>query len=229
MIRALAVAEALLMVACGCDGGRTVPDGPSCAAVDEQSGEATYYDADGSGACSFDASADRMVAAINGTDYAGSAMCGACAEVEGPAGSAIVRIVDSCPGCEPGDLDLSREAFEQIAALSAGRVPITWRRVPCAVDGPVRYRIKDGSNPYWSAVQVRNHRHAIATVEARRPGGDWRTLPRQSYNYFVDSDGVGETIDVRVTDVEGFVVEDHGIPVVAETEVAGAAQLEACE
>jgi expansin (peptidoglycan-binding protein) len=43
----------------------------------------------------------------------------------------VVRIVDLCPGCGLGDLDLSMTAFAKIAPLSRGRVPITWHFVPC--------------------------------------------------------------------------------------------------
>ncbi len=51
--------------------------------------------------------------------------------VTGPKGMVKVRIVDLCPGCAFGGLDLSEQAFGAIAALSAGRVKITWYVVPC--------------------------------------------------------------------------------------------------
>ncbi|MBS2014794.1 MAG: hypothetical protein JST00_18035 [Deltaproteobacteria bacterium] len=103
------------------------------AAVDagpEESGEATYYDADGTGACGFPKSSDFMVAAMNGAQYSKS-ICGKCVEVTGPLGKVTVRVVDLCPGCKRGDLDLSQTAFQKIAKLSAGRVPITWHYVAC--------------------------------------------------------------------------------------------------
>lgn len=197
----------------------------------EHAGEGTYYAADGTGNCSFDASPDDlMVAAMNEADYDGAALCGACVAVDGPDGSVTVRIVDRCPGCAPGDVDLSPQAFEQIAPLSAGRVPITWRLVPCDVDGPLRYRFKDGSNPFWTAIQVRNHRHAIATLEARGPGGGWREVAREPYNYFVAADGLGDgPYDLRITDVHGLVVEEAGVPPGDDVEVAGTTQLPTCE
>jgi len=118
----------------------------------QRTGDGTFYDADGSGNCSFDPSPDDlMVAAMNQTDYAGSAACGACAAIDGPDGSVVVRIVDRCPECSPGDIDLSADAFARIAAPVAGRVAIRWRYVACAVVGPVRYRFKEGSNPFWTA------------------------------------------------------------------------------
>jgi expansin (peptidoglycan-binding protein) len=94
-------------------------------------GQATYYDADGTGACGFKATPNDLdVAALNGSQYKKS-WCGQCALVTGPKGMVKVRIVDLCPGCAFGGLDLSRQAFEAIASLSAGRVKITWHVVPC--------------------------------------------------------------------------------------------------
>jgi len=224
----------VLLAGCGCGGGGGGgggDDAAPCAADHDHTGDGTYYDATGAGACSFDPSPDDlMVAAANPTDFAGSAACGACAAIDGPNGSVTVRIVDLCPGCAAGDLDLSREAFARIAALAAGRVTITWRFGPCQVSGPLRYHFKDGSNPYWTALQVRNHRHAIAGLEARPAGGQWQAVPRESYNYFVAAGGLGPgPIGVRVTDVHGHQVEDDAIPPGDDTEVAGAAQLPACE
>jgi expansin (peptidoglycan-binding protein) len=219
----------------GGDGG----DGPGrpdaavsvCGDEPERSGDGTYYDADGSGNCMFDPSpGDLMVAAMNETDYQNSAACGACADVEGPAGSILVRIVDRCPECAPGDLDLAREAFAMIAAIEAGRVAIRWRYVECPVDGAMAFRFKEGSNPYWTAIQVRNHRQRIAELEARPPGGEYQAVAREPYNYFVAPAGLGEgPYDLRLTDVYGQVVEEAAVApgdgVVAE----GTAQMPACE
>jgi expansin len=105
------------------DGG-TGPLGP------EESGEATYYDANGSGACGFKPSTDFMVAAMNDEQYL-KADCGKCVAVTGPKGTVVVRIVDKCPGCDRGDLDLSKTAFSKIANLSDGRIKITWHFAAC--------------------------------------------------------------------------------------------------
>ena len=107
---------------------------PADAAIDAGptfTGEATYYAADGTGACGFAASpSDLMVTAINKSQYAKS-LCGRCVSVTGPKGTVKVRIVDLCPGCAFGGLDLGAQAFAKISPLSAGRVKITWSFVPC--------------------------------------------------------------------------------------------------
>jgi expansin (peptidoglycan-binding protein) len=220
----------LLVTGCG-GGGSPGADAAGCEREGTHEGEATYYDADGSGNCSFEPSPDDLlVAAANSPDYAGSAACGACARVDGPDGSVTVRIVDQCPGCAAGDLDLSPQAFERIAPLKQGRVPITWRYVPCDVSGPVRYRFKDGSNPFWTALQVRNHRYRIALLQARPAGGEWRTVARESYNYFVDAAGLGDgPIDLLLMDVHGHMVIDSGIVPGDDVERSGAAQLDLCD
>lgn len=204
--------------------------GTTCEEDGPRAGEGTYYDADGTGNCSFDASSD-LVAALNDPDYDGAAWCGACAAVDGPDGSVVVRIVDRCPECASGDLDLSMAAFEQIAPLEAGRVAISWRFVPCEVAGPVAFRFKEGSNPFWSAIQVRNHRHAIASLEALDPEtGGYVSIPREDYNYFVWSAGLGPgPYTLRTTDVHGNVLVDEGVPFVEAGTADGTAQLPVCE
>src|SRR5437660_4858697 len=132
-----------------------------------RTGQATYYDyADGGGNCLFDATpADLMVGAMNTVDYAGSEICGTCLQVIGPLDTIRIRIVDRCPGCGVGDIDLSPLAFSFIADTSLGRVAIKWRRVECGVSGPIVYHFKDGSNQWCTAVQIRNHRYPVAGVE----------------------------------------------------------------
>jgi len=174
-------------------------------------GEATYYGATGAGHCSFDPTPDDlMVAAMNAPDYANSAVCGQFVEVTGPLGKAVVRIVDSCPECRSGDLDLSPQAFARIANLAAGRVPITWQVVPGDVQGPVSYRYKEGSTRFWTAIQVRNHRVPITRLELL-PGGAtaWIDVPRLDYNYFVHPSPIpAGAVQVRVTAVGGATIRN---------------------
>src|SRR4051794_6100948 len=192
-------------------------------------GEATYYnEADGGGNCSFDPTPqDLMVGAMNHTDYANSAICGAYVELTGPDGTITIRIVDQCPECPAGNIDLSPSAFAQIAELIRGRVPITWRIVSPDISGPIRYRFKEGSSQWWTAVQIRNHRNPIAKLEFLDSSGQFKAVPRMSYNYFIQSDpsGMGPgPYTFRVTDSYGNVLTDSGITLKEAGEVAGAGQ-----
>jgi expansin len=202
-----------------------IPGGDCSEAPPEATGEATFYNASGEGNCSFDASPnDLLVAAMNGVDYNIAAWCGGCVEVSGPNGRVVVRVVDQCPGCKHGDLDLSREAFAMIAPLSAGRVPITWHEVACNVTGPIAYHFKDGSSAFWTALQVRNHRYPVASLEV-----NGRFVSRVSYNYFVAPDGLGPgPYAVRVTDTRAHVLEDADIALGDKVTRTGAAQFPSC-
>lgn len=174
-------------------------------------GETTYYRATGDGNCSFGTSDDLMVAAINSKDYADAAMCGAYLLITGPAGTVTARVVDRCPGCKPGGLDLSQQAFERIAAKGTGRVPVTWQITAGPVSGPIVYHYKDGSTRYWTAIQLRNHRWPIASLEIMpKGGGDWINVQRRPYNYFVYPGTIAAgPLRVRVKAVTGAVLEDE--------------------
>jgi len=190
-------------------------------------GKATYYYATGDGACMFDPSPeDLMVSAMNAEEYDNAAVCGAYVYVTGPQGAVTVRIVDLCPECKAGHLDLSREAFAQIADLYLGGVPITWQVVSPELDGPIVYHFKDGSNQWWTAVQIRNHRNPIAQLEYFNADNQWISVPRTSYNYFVQTNpGMGTgPYSFRVTDSYGNVLIDSRIAHIENGSIPGAAQ-----
>lgn len=188
-------------------------------------GIATYYNATGDGNCMFGPSPnDLMVAAMNEEEYAGSAACGSYIFVNGPKGTVTVRIVDRCPECLKGHLDLSREAFARIADLPQGRINITWQVVSPDLPGPIAYHFKDGSNQWWTAVQIRNHRNPVAKLEYFT-GGRWVSVPRMSYNYFVQATGMGPgPYSFRVTDTYGNMLVDNNIPHVENGTINGARQ-----
>ena len=92
-----------------------------------------------------------------------------------------------------------RPMFERVAPLSAGRVAITWREVACDVTGPLAFQFKDGSSQYWTAIQIRNHRHAIAGVEVE----NWSKMaeniskhPGEKIPIVVKREGARVTIEV---------------------------------
>jgi expansin len=221
--------------------------GARCATLAPRSGDATYYAADGSGNCSFAPSGESplFVAALSDADYDGARACGSCVRVEGPEGSVDVRIVDRCPGCSAGDIDLSPEAFERIAPLTAGRVAVSWHAIPCEAPGTIRVHFKDGSNPWWTAIRVDRHRHAIAALAYRQPISElrgrsvhdllrdataWVDMPRELYNYFVEANGVGEgPIDLRITDIHGHELVIPDVTPGDDVEIDTGSQLPACE
>lgn len=193
---------------------------------DLHSGVATYYGATGKGNCSFDATPNNlMVAAMNDKDYYGSNACGAFVNINGPNGNITVRIVDRCPECAPGDIDLSQEAFKLIADPIDGRVSITWKYVEGEIGGPVQYKFKEGSSPYWMGLQVRNHLNPIKALEIKDQQGQWVELNRELYNYFLKDSGMGPgPYDIRLTDVFGQQLVDTGVELKEEGIVSGNSQ-----
>jgi expansin (peptidoglycan-binding protein) len=189
-------------------------------------GEATYYGATGEGALGFDATDDRMITAMNTIDLYGLDAAGAYVKVTGPEGTITVKVVDELPEQREGALDLSQEAFAMIADPIDGIVPIQWQFVDGDVEGPIQYKFKEGSNEYWTAIQIRNHRTRIAKVEVQNEDGSWETLNRETYNYFTSSDGgMGAgPYNIRVTDVNGSVIEDTNVPFSPGSVVDGESQ-----
>ncbi len=225
--------------ACYAPGGSTVGLPPAlpvpvvgCDGLASGEGDGTWYDADGGGACGFSPTpgpSPLLVAAMNQDDWAGALPCGACAEVVGPHGAVTVTIVDLCPECVRGDLDLSPQAFERIAPLVDGRVPIAWRLAPCDVEGPAIWHFKRGTNPWWTAVQLRNHRNQVAAIQVD-PGDGWRSMPRTDWNHFVADRGLGEgPLRLRAIDLHGAVIVDEAVPLLDGEGIDASDQFPACE
>lgn len=214
------------VVACG-GGGADAGGNTGSALSAAVSGSGTFYAADGSGQCSFDASPDNlMVAALNPSDFEGSAACGTYIRATGPKGSVTVRVVDLCPGCAKGDIDFSAEAFKLIGDPAVGRVAITWKKVVGDVSGPVSYRYEASSSIYWFGIQVLNHRLPIASLEIRPSGApEWIKLARSENNYFEYPTQIAAgTLQVRITSSTGAVLTDTLPQPSSGTTVAGKAQ-----
>lgn len=184
--------------------------GPACAAPPSTSpskGKATFYDlGDGAGNCSFPTPpADDLFVALGAAQYAAGAACGTYLDVTGPKGKVRVKVIDSCPPCEPGHLDLSRTAFKKIGAEIAGVIPITYKTVKNqAVPGPLSVRIKEGASRYWFAALIDNHGTQLTSVKVASGSGSFRTAHREDYNYWIIDSGAGPgPYKIKVSDVYG--------------------------
>ncbi|KAK9760397.1 hypothetical protein K7432_015612 [Basidiobolus ranarum] len=126
------------------------------------SGDGTYY-TPGLGACGVVNGPTELIAALNAPQFgpyanpSHSPACYSCALVNGPLGSVKVKIVDKCPTCKFGSLDLSPAAFNHIALEAQGRVHITWTYVAC-----------DGA-PEEQQAAVEVHKNVKPTVESKKP------------------------------------------------------------
>jgi expansin (peptidoglycan-binding protein) len=179
------------------------------------SGQATHYELQsGGGNCSYEGPpADRLYVALSPGEYAAAGACGAYLDVTGPKGSVRVKVVDQCPECKSGQLDLSSQAFGRIAAPSDGIVKVSYQlarnpRVPAALT----YRVKEGSSRYWLALLPDNHGNPVARLEVRSGSGGWIPLQHADYNYWIVEQGAGGgPFTVRLTDTAGRTATSAGI------------------
>ncbi|WP_089156840.1 expansin EXLX1 family cellulose-binding protein [Micromonospora sp. NBS 11-29] len=210
----LATLAAVVAVTLAVRGGAA----PACAAPPvggtTHTGKATFYDSKGAGGnCSRPAApANRLYVALGPSEYAAGAACGGFLDVTGPRGSVRVLVMDQCPECAPGHLDLSAEAFARIADPVQGVVKISYRAVVNPpLPGPLTFRLKEGASQYWFAVLVGDHGNPLRSVEVRRDGA-WRAAERQDYNYWLIPAGAGPgPYSIRVTDVYGHRATATGV------------------
>lgn len=219
-----------LFDAAGSEGGSEV-----CESMEPERSATATWDPNimGGGNCSYGPSEEILVAGVSADAYDDSAGCGGCLEVTRPGrATVLVRVVDSCIGCPDGTVVLSEGAFTMLEPnIDVGVIDVDWRWVECPVEGAIGIHFIRDSNVNWLAVQVRNHRHRIASLEARATGADsWLALTRATYNYFIADAGLGAgPFDFRVTDRYGHVLEENGMELGMDVVRTGSAQFPSCE
>ena len=153
-------------------------------------------------------------AAMNNDQWNHYKTCGMCVSVRcidsqcpEPRRSVTVQILDRCPECKHGDLDLSPEVFREITGSHPSRLKIDWDFVPCPrsfASGPMKFCLKGGSNGYWTAVQPCNTK---TTVTKMTFNGKPAALNQMDAYYFLSTNGNGinlnQPIDIGVTTVAG--------------------------
>src|SRR5580692_8329195 len=180
----------------------------------EVSGIATHYVLQSLPNCSYPAPpADGLFVALSPGEYDSAAACGGYLEVHGPDGSVRVEVIDQCPGCGAGHIDLSEAAFSALAPLNAGLVDVTYQPlVNPSLPGPISLLVKQGSSQYWLALLAMNTGNPLASVQVRSESGGWYSLVQASYNYWVAQSGAGTgPFTVRLTDTQGHVVTVQGV------------------
>ncbi|RLN55428.1 hypothetical protein BBJ29_002658 [Phytophthora kernoviae] len=188
------------------------------ASAEYYSGDGTTYtlSAVSSGNCNFMSAisiATTNYAALNNAQWDDLANCGRCAQVScvdsrctDPTATAIVQIVDRCPECKLGDLDLSPTAFNTITGSDPSRLKIQWQFVDCPDAGTVKICLKFGSNAYWIAVQPTNN---LVGVESVTINGQAAAILDGAYYYLVTSSTGADlsAVQVSVTSIYGDVIE----------------------
>ncbi len=169
---------------------------PSDPVVDENGGEGnitTYGSVTDpapsiGGACNYGTTDIYNFAAVNVNVSAGDGLgqwndgriCGQCAEVSAETSegtkTTVVRIVDKCAD-EYCGMDLGGLPAQTLMGNQPGRYAGSWVFVPCddapeLSDGPPTLFVKEGSNPWWALVQVRNPPAAVLSIAWGAESGD---------------------------------------------------------
>jgi expansin (peptidoglycan-binding protein) len=213
---ALGISQATAAPACAAvmTAGTQTSGGPSGGT----SGEATHYElaAGGMGNCSYPSPpAGQLYVALSPAEYGAAAACGSYLQVTGPDGSVTAEVVDQCPECQAGHIDLSEQAFARIAPLNAGLVPVSYRTVADPpLPGPLSMLAKTGSSTYYLALLPINNGNPLASVAVRQGSGGWQELARTTYGYWLASSGAGPgPFTVRLTDSLGHQATVDGITI----------------
>lgn len=187
----------------------------SVASVGSASGIATHYVLQaGGGNCSYPGPpANHLFVALSAPEYAGAAPCGSYLQVKGPHGTVRVEVIDQCPECKAGHIDLSEPAFAKLAPLRAGLIGVSYHTIANPpLPAPVAFGVKNGSSRWWLALIVMNTGNAIASVRLETRPGHWMKLAHVSWNAWIAQQGAGPgPFTVRVTDALGHQVTIHGV------------------
>ena len=190
----------------------------------EQLGDATYFVESPAGNCSISPTlpvwgeaVDFQVALSEAQYTSGdqSAGCGTCLEGtylgtgsgnNPPPKVFTGLVVDRCPACTAGDLDLALNGAD-------GRWDVSWRATDCPVaDNNLAYLFQ-GSNPFYIKLGVRNHRIAIKALQIQsQTGTAFVTATRTSDNFFTCSacpEPLEFPMPIRVMAVNGEIINDQ--------------------
>lgn len=211
-------------------------------------GRATFYDAanptGGKGNSGYDVPSGSDLAgvtAINNVQWNGSEASGAFLQVSGPkqregAAPIIVQVSDLLYERADG-LDLSAEAFTGVADPVDGVINIEYELVDPGDNfrTPYGYTIGQGivaegiagTNPYYAAVRLNNHRYPVESVEILNEDGGTTSMNRGSDNrFYLDAGGLYGAQDLRVTDTFGqqVTLDDINITSGSEADVVTGTQ-----
>jgi len=220
--------------------------GGMCSPASNHSGGLTQYDPSPLGNCAIPWPQNDMYAALATVDYdfpSPSGSCGKCIHLTGPTNlTAIVQAVDQCPTntnpkCISFRRVLFRSAFKAVVPSNypyggevPNNMPITWKFVPCPVQGNIVYHFKEGTNPYWIAVQVRNARYGVKKLRYRVNNQPWMdfTDRTDSFAFFLVQNLNATKIDMQAIDEYDHMLEDDGVSIGSGTDVMGKAQFPLC-
>jgi expansin (peptidoglycan-binding protein) len=173
-------------------------------------GTASFYNTDGKGGCALNPPTNRYILSASKNIFQNVQACGACLEIKGEAGTAVVQVMDLCFGCAENSLVINKPAFEAIVGKQSGTGDVSWKTVSCPVEGKVSVRVKESSDRSWTAVQIRDSKLPLKAVSMQREGeNDWVELKRSPDNYWAAARGAGDGgFRLRITAANGQQIEE---------------------
>ncbi|KAI9911401.1 hypothetical protein PsorP6_009785 [Peronosclerospora sorghi] len=179
-------------------------------------GDGTSYVLDrvSSGNCNFMSAlptASSNYVALNDPQSANLGNCGRCIEVSCIDAqctvknkTAIVQVVDRCPECGTGALDLPPGLYKEITGFGPNRLRVRWRFVACPNAGTVHVCLKTGSNPQWAAIQPTN---SVVGVQSVHVNGVSLTILNGAYYYVADHVITDlKAVTIAITSMSGDVI-----------------------
>ncbi|HEX2872308.1 MAG TPA: hypothetical protein VHP33_13650 [Polyangiaceae bacterium] len=109
--------------------------------------------------------------AMNTSDFAQGAACGACVEASYSGRKVVLTIVDECPIgsnplCTKGHIDLSRKAIRQLEPNGSleNLKGVSWKYIKCPAAGNAKVRLHPNQNADWQPVVIENGLYPIKSV-----------------------------------------------------------------
>lgn len=114
-------------------------------------------------------------------------------------------VVDQCPGCDSGDLDLANNNGD-------GRWDISWQAIDCPVGNDKLAYLLQGSNPFYIKLGIRNHRIAVKALQIKsKSNAPFITATRTSDNFFTCNtcpEPLEFPLAIRILGVNNQVIHD---------------------
>ncbi|GAA4258465.1 expansin EXLX1 family cellulose-binding protein [Dactylosporangium darangshiense] len=174
-------------------------------------GQASYYTAGRNGMCNLGTPAEGAYAAVGRAEYAGGKGCGTYLDVTGPNGTTRVQVVDLCPSCPAGKVDLGKAAFARIGALSAGIIPVTYATVRDPQVGPLQVKLKGGTAYSSLTAIVNNHGNPLSAVELQTATGFTTMRHGEDNTWTAPSGAVPSPVSLRISDIYGHQATVSGL------------------
>ncbi|KAI1084453.1 RlpA-like double-psi beta-barrel-protein domain-containing protein-containing protein [Whalleya microplaca] len=119
------VTQIITALACAITYTTTAPMSTSSNST-SNTGDMTYY-TPGLGSCGSTNTEAEAVVALSPSQFTSNPdACGKTIQITQGGKTVTAQVVDKCPSCSPGSIDVSPTLFQSLSDLSVGRTEVTW-------------------------------------------------------------------------------------------------------